>query len=155
MADTREPELSMERFEALVEAYGADLERFPKLERAGARALVVRSSEARRMLEAARALDQLLASARADLPLAPSARLRAQLASIPDRHPAASARERASVLPFRTRTRAWLAAAAALALGVLSSRATEDVSDEEPGDVSDVAFADDLFEELLDEGSAR
>ena len=43
MADTKQPELSMERFEALVGAYGCDLDRFPLRERAAAKALVLRS----------------------------------------------------------------------------------------------------------------
>ena len=48
MADTKEPELSLERFGALVEAYGADFERFPLRERSAAKALLLRSRAGKR-----------------------------------------------------------------------------------------------------------
>ena len=124
MTDTRQPELSLERFEALVESYGGDIDRFPTRERTAARALVLRSREARRMLDAARALDAVLASTRDGLP---SAELERALLEIPRMH--AQERRVPAVLPFRSRTRTLLAAAAVLVAGVWSARM---LPDEEP-----------------------
>lgn len=52
--------LSIERFQQLVEAYGAEPRRWPTDERAAALALLVCSDEARHICEEARALDALL-----------------------------------------------------------------------------------------------
>lgn len=153
MADTQ-PELTLERFAALVEAYGGDVERFPERERALARALSLRSGEAHRMLEGARALDDLLVSARADTMRLRPVLLEEALERIPERFP--QIRPPLVILPFRTPFRAALAAAAALLLGVFSERyvpATM-LDDAEPGvrseqaDMGSLTFADDLFDEL-------
>jgi hypothetical protein len=146
MADIRQPELSLERFEALVEAYGGDLERFPSQERARAKALVLRSRDARRLLEAAHALDVLLEDARDG---APSIALEQALLEIPARHRQAS--RGVILLPFRSRKLAWLSAAAALALGAFSGRALPEGSGDETveqADIASLAFADELLEEL-------
>jgi len=155
MADTRQPELTLERFAALVEAYGGNVERFPAHERVAARALAQRSREAQQMLAGARALDALLASARAELP---SMRLERELLKIPERHK--QRRSSASVLPFRSRGRAALAAAAAVLLGVLSgglspSEGGDDPTSVEQAEIASLTFADDLFEALTDEGETE
>jgi len=160
MADTQ-PELTLERFAALVEAYGGDVERFPERERARARALSLRSREARRMLEGARALDDLLVSARADTMRVETARLARALESIPEQFP--QIRPPLVILPFRTPLRAALAAAAALLLGVFSEQLTPALGLEgeagartEQADMGALTFADELFEELATpEGDAE
>ena len=53
-------DMTLDRFAALLEAYGADPARWPDAERAAARALLERSSEARMRRDAAAALDALL-----------------------------------------------------------------------------------------------
>jgi hypothetical protein len=150
MTDTRQPELSLERFEKLVESYGGDLDRYPVREREAAKALVLRSNDARRMLDAARALDAMLALARDG---APSVELESALASIPTRHE--QVRPVATLLPFRSRNVGYLAAAAALLLGVWSGglAATESapsgpVTSFEGSEVAAFAFADELASDL-------
>ncbi|MET0339379.1 MAG: hypothetical protein ABW252_00170 [Polyangiales bacterium] len=155
MADTQQPDLTLERFEALVAAYGGDFARYPERERAGAEALVSRSREARRIFEAAHALDALLRSARAELP--PRVELEARLGAIPHHYP--QDRSVISMLPFRSRGRAVLAAAAAVLLGMLGGRAVPADDDTgaqgmtEQADMSALGFLDDLLEDLtLGEG---
>jgi len=154
MADTKQPELSLDRFSALVEAYGADFDRFPPSERAQARALALRSRDAQRLLEAARAFDGLLASARDNLPTV-------ALESVLDRIPERYTQERRGVrlLPFRSRPQAALAAAAAVLLGLLSGQLAGDGGSEpfsnvdtvEQADIASLTFADDLFDDLTPE----
>lgn len=163
MADTQQPELTLERFEALVAAYGGDFARYPERERAGAEALVARSREARRIFEAARALDALLRSARAELP--PRMELEARLGSIPKVY--AQERSVITLLPFRTRGRAVLAAAAAVLLGVMSGRAlpadsaVEHAANDgqvvaDQADMGMLGFLDELLDDLvLDEGGGE
>lgn len=152
MADTRQPELSLARFEALVEIYGGDLDRFPEAERGAAKALVLHSKEARRALDAARALDALLESARVE---STSLELEQRLAGIPAQH----AQRVRLVFPFGSRKLGFLAAAAALALGVFSGSVREeaDVRGLDRDEVA-LAFADELFQELdnvaFEEGEA-
>ncbi len=153
MADTEQPELSLERFAALVEAYGSDLERYPLRERAAAKALVLHRPEARRMLEAARALDALLVSARDERD---SLELETRLSRIPQRH--RQVRVGIALLPFRSRRSAGLAAAAAVALGIVTGQfvpnATDDGDQLEPASAS-LTFADDLLQDFTSvEGGA-
>lgn len=147
MTDTRQPELSLERFEKLVESFGGDVDRFPARERAPAKALVLRSQEARRMLDAARALDAMLALARDG---SPSVELESALAEIPRRH--VQQRPVATLLPFRSRNVGYLAAAAALLLGVLSgvvgATESEPSAAVESSEVAAFAFADELASDL-------
>lgn len=151
MADIGQPELSSERFQALVEAYGGDLERFPAGERVRAKALVLRSPEARRMLEAARAFDALLEEAR---DAGPDIMLSQALLEIPERHAQSS---RGLLLPFRSRKMAWLAAAASLGLGALSGQAVPAAEEETTAqaEVTALAFADQLFEELAGQSATQ
>ena len=154
MADTQQPEVSLERFEALVAAYGGDFTRYPERERAGAEALVARSRDARRIFEAARAFDALLHSARAELPS--RLELVARLGTIPSTY--AQERSVVALLPFRSRGRAWLAAAAAMLLGIAGSRILpEEARDptSEHADMGALGFIDELFEELILEGGTE
>ena len=73
-------EVSLERFAELAGAYGADLERWPESERFAALALAGRSADARALLADAHAVDAALAGL--DRPPAPSAALRARIASL-------------------------------------------------------------------------
>ena len=159
MADTKQPELSLERFAALVEAYGAEFERFPLHERPLAKALLLRSREARELLSAAQAFDAILAAARKDLP---TLELEARLDAIPQRF--AQERVRARLLPFRSRQQTVLAAAAAVLLGLLGERYAPDdgvevdsttqsvdstsVDGATSTDIASLTFADDLFDDL-------
>lgn len=155
MADTKQPELSLERFAALVEAYGADFERFPLHERSAAKALLLRSREAREVLSAAQAFDGILAAARENLP---TPALEQRLDSIPQRF--AQERARPRLLPFRSRQQTVLAAAAAVLLGLIGERyapddtleldaVTQGVDDgAEQTDIASLTFADDLFDDL-------
>jgi hypothetical protein len=54
--------MTLERLEALLDAYGAAAERWPEVERDAARRMIESSAEARRMWEDAAALDRLLDS---------------------------------------------------------------------------------------------
>jgi hypothetical protein len=153
MADTKQPELTLARFGALVEAFGGDFERFPLHERAQARALALSSRDAQRLLEAARAFDGLLASARDNLP---TVALEARLERIPERY--AQERPAFRLLPFRSRPQAALAAAAAVVLGLLSGQLATDAGGERSGldgveqaDIASLTFADDLFDDLTPE----
>lgn len=156
MPGTEQPELTMERFRALVEAYGGDLERFPQRERASAKALALASREAQQLLATARVFDSLLASARDDLP---SAQLENELSAIPFRH--VQQRSRIWLLPFRTHARAGLAAAAAVLLGLLGGQLAPPESGpdgddigvtSEQADIAAVTFGDLLFGELTSAG---
>ena len=61
--------MELDRFEALCDAYGGDIDRWPDDEREAANALVeANPQETRLMLEAARALDEALAAAVYDPP---------------------------------------------------------------------------------------
>lgn len=57
--------MKLDRFRHLSEAYGADMDRWPKSERDEARALASGSLEAKRLLADARTLDRLLQAASA------------------------------------------------------------------------------------------
>jgi hypothetical protein len=159
MADTKRPELSLERFSALVEAYGADFDRFPLHERSAAKALLLRSREAQQLLSAAQAFDGILAAARENLA---TPELEARLDDIPQRFVQERARPR--LLPFRSRQQTVLAAAAAVLLGLVGERyVPQDVLEPSPTtsavdsasldgseqtDIASLTFADDLFDDL-------
>jgi hypothetical protein len=142
MADTEQPELSIERFQALVEAYGGDPERFPQRDRAGARELLRRDEAAQRLVQAARAFDAVLEEARLDLTV-PS--LIERLSAIPQQHPQRVPLVR--LLPFRSPRQTWLAAAAALLLGLVGEYASDEPT-HDGADISALTFADDLFDDL-------
>jgi len=62
--------MTLERLEAMLDAYGAEAERWPEVERDAARRMIESSAEARRMWEDAAALDRLLDSLPDGLPSA-------------------------------------------------------------------------------------
>ncbi|HEX5657225.1 MAG TPA: hypothetical protein VFX59_08515 [Polyangiales bacterium] len=145
MADTEQPELSIERFQALVEAYGGDVERFPLRERAGARELLRRDAAAQRLVQAARAFDSVLEEARLDV----SPAVIDKLSAIPHQY-----KQNAPVLrllPFRSARQTWLAAAAAVLLGLVREYASDEPA-VDSADISALTFADDLFDDLTQEG---
>ena len=61
-------EITLERFAAIVDAYGASPMRWPVAERSAAEALLAVSAEARALLADARMLDGMLASAPVEAP---------------------------------------------------------------------------------------
>ena len=75
--------MSLERFAALAEAYGGDIDRWPEAERFAALSLAGRSEEARTLLADAHGLDFLLS--RFDSPPDPSPGLREHVASLDGR----------------------------------------------------------------------
>ena len=75
--------MSLERFAALAEAYGGDIDRWPEAERFAALSLAGRSEEARTLLADAHGLDFLLS--RIDAPPDPSPGLRERMASLDGR----------------------------------------------------------------------
>jgi hypothetical protein len=102
--------LDLGRFRALLAAYGARPELFPEAERAAALSLLAASEEARALVPAESALDEVFSRApRAEL----SPLLARKLAELPIRHPRGERRSR--LLPVWTAV-GWAAAAA---LGVL------------------------------------
>jgi hypothetical protein len=141
MAHTEQPELSIERFQALVEAYGGDVERFPQRERTAARELLRRDQAAQRLVQAARAFDAVLEEARLDV----SPSLIDRLSAIPRQHAQTTSVVR--LLPFRSARQTWLAAAAALLLGLIGEYAS-DGPIHDGADISALTFADDLFDDL-------
>jgi hypothetical protein len=111
-------DLTIERFTALLEAYGADPARWPDAERAGAHVLLERSAEARARRDAAAALDGLLDRAATTQPSrALAERILAQAPRAP----------RAKVVPMRARGAAvvGLAAAASLAIWLVHRPASQ------------------------------
>ncbi len=163
MTDISPSRLTLERFEELLDLYGADLARFPKEERAAAAALVAADPHAQRLHAQALALEAGLQGMPAP---EPSAALRRAVAEIPLRHPQPAAGA-ASLLPLRWRSAWALFASAALmvALGALSGSLTRDAdltalaagsAEVEPGasdsdplaELAELAFASDLDDEL-------
>lgn len=119
--------LDLERFKALLAAYGARPERFPKAEREAAVALLASSEEARTLAQAESALDDVFA--RAPAPEL-SAGLARKLAEIPIR----SARpERRAPWAAVLTGFGWAAAAA---FGVLWGAHTEALESASSGDES-------------------
>jgi hypothetical protein len=106
---------SLERFQTLVDSYGANLARIPASERAGVQSLLAQSDEAKRIWNDAKELDDLLGEAPASA--APSPALRKRLENIPAREA-----QDGNVVQFPRRARTWaaVAAAAALLLGVIA-----------------------------------
>ncbi len=116
--------MSLERFQALVESYGANLAHIPKAERDQAEALLSQSEQAQRLWEEAKRLDALLEAKAA---LSPSPALMKRLKDIPERAAGGN-----NVVPFPRHVRAWapMAAAAALLLGVFTgAQDDEDIVD--------------------------
>ena len=107
------------RLKRLIEAYGAEPERWPAGDRAAAQALLEASAEARAMLAAARRLDRLLEAAPVGS-AAPdaTAALRRKIASLPDAPPPVVRASNVTIGPW-SRRRLWASAAGLAAAGVI------------------------------------
>ena len=136
-------QMSLARFEALVEAYGSRSAAWPEAEREAAEALVSRSAEAQQRLAEAARLDELLD--RAPRARAPSAALRQRVIDAAPR-PRRSWLGRldswtAELWPFGPR---WQPAAALVAAGLfgLATGAMLPASESAsaPADLADLAF---------------
>lgn len=117
--------MNIARFQHLAEAYGAEIERWPAADRAGARSLLARSDEARRALAQARILDAFLSLGEPKVSDAQVERVMASLSSRLDRRQAAPSTGRPpSDLLAAAKSGPWWQAAAFLAamglLGVLA-----------------------------------
>jgi anti-sigma factor RsiW len=84
--------MTFERFKELLDAFGADLGRWPEAERASARALIARAPEAEAALAEARRLDALLDLYDPPADRAAEARLHALLDAVSARVPVHAAR---------------------------------------------------------------
>lgn len=115
-------EISIERLEEIVDAWGASPSRWPEAERGAAEALLAASSEARRLVDEAARLDVLLDAAPVE---APSAALMARLMAARPR-PVADAPSRAAGSRARGRWRSlieavWPYGSAAVPAGTLAA----------------------------------
>ncbi|MDX5367022.1 MAG: hypothetical protein LPK88_11300 [Alphaproteobacteria bacterium] len=129
---TMKSEISLERLEAIIDAYGASPMRWPAGERAAAEALLAASVEARSLLADARMLDGMLAAAPVE---APSDALVARLMAARPRGaaaPAGPARPQgffrelvASVWPYGSPVLPAGALAASIMLGVALGSVSE------------------------------
>jgi hypothetical protein len=173
--------MSIERLRTWVSIYGADLDRLSTTERAEAEALLESSDEARAVWNEALGLDCLLADEKRP---PPSQRLLEALKELPTQHEQisrasrghieapGSARERSNVVWFSRRSQGWasLAAAAALALGVISGTREQDATtwdepevtavgegggDAELDELDALAFGGELLTDLEMEGAAE
>jgi hypothetical protein len=107
------------RLKRLIEAYGAEPERWPAGDRAAALALLDTSAEARAMMAEARRLDQLLKA----VPVgstAPdaTAALRRKIAALPDAPPRAARANGVTIGPWSA-ARLWASAAGLAAAGLI------------------------------------
>jgi len=137
-----------ERFRTLAMSYGANIARWPADDRQAAEAFLAQSPDAARWLDEQRQLDDQLDSVAQE---EPSAHLLRSVAEIPLRH--GTSRERLAWWPFaRLRAAIAMAAAAAImgaAAGMVTpERAQIPDADQNWDDLSSLAFALDLSEEL-------
>ena len=79
--------MSLLRFNELLDAYGADPERWPLEDRVGATELLARSNEARALARNAAEVDDLLEAVPLNLPQGPAGRTRARRPNPPVRLP--------------------------------------------------------------------
>jgi hypothetical protein len=134
--------ITLERFETLLDAYGAEPERWPSAERDAAKALLRSDARAQALQQAALALDSHLEQVEVD---EPSARLRARILEIPIRHP----REHAVLhAPRYSGWRLTLLALVPCALGFFSGALwlnhPDSSEDDTWNDVAQMAFLTDL-----------
>jgi hypothetical protein len=142
MSQPPKTNLTLERFETLLDAYGAAPERWPSAERAAAEALVKLDARAHELHQSALALDGQLEQVEVD---EPSARLRARVLEIPIRHP----RERAARhAPRYSGWRLTLLALVPCVLGFFSGALwlnhPDSAEDDTWNDVAQMAFLTDL-----------
>lgn len=118
--------MTLERFKELLDAFGADLRRWPEAERAAARALIAQAPEAQAALAAARRLDRLLDLYDPPADRAAEARLRVALAAVPSRVPRRSAR-----LPWPQAAALAATLLLGVATGIVASSLTSDAANGE------------------------
>lgn len=146
------------RVRALLEQYGASLERFPEAEREAAAALIAQTPSLQALQAQVAELDAWLA---APTPTGPSADLRRRVAEIPLRYPRAPARGFLGlVLGGRLALRLSAAFVIAATLGVASGLAladefsarTQTIATDDEGweELETLAFSDSLLFEDLD-----
>jgi hypothetical protein len=145
--------MTLERFAALLESYGAEERRWPDAERAPAAALLAASPAARTLRDEARRLDELLDESVVDDPV-PALRA-AILATVPAPPAQPQRRVRAGHVRTRWWTALWAdmggwrpagALAAALVLGLFSGGALlGSPADEFGADIAQLALFDNNF----------
>ncbi len=134
--------MSLERFEDLVDAYGASPDRWPADERKSGLALLASDAQAAQLCASAEALDDLLDAAPKE---EPSAALRSRiLAAAPERpltwHERLD-RFTEQLWPFTPRWQPAMGLATAALLGVVVGTAVPDAAAaSEPVDVTELAF---------------
>ena len=107
------------RLKRLIEAYGAEPERWPAGDRAAALALLDASAEARAMVVEARRLDRLLEAVPVGSTApAATAALRRKIAALLDAPAPAAPANRVTIGPW-SRTRLWASVAGLAAAGVI------------------------------------
>ncbi|MBW2452916.1 MAG: hypothetical protein JRI68_00300 [Deltaproteobacteria bacterium] len=138
----RSAPMSLERFEDLLDVYGASPDRWPADERDGGLALLADDAHAQQLVATAQALDDLLDAAPSE---EPSAALRSRvLAAAPERPLTWRARLdqfTAQLWPFTPRWQPATGLAAAALLGIVVGTAVpETAAASEPVDVAELAF---------------
>jgi hypothetical protein len=153
---TRYPQMKLDRYLQLLEAYGADLKRWPPEDRPGAERLFEASEQARRAHREARALDGLLDQV---LSAEPSDILKARIHRIPELAHRPGVRTASSSLRRIFAPMVGLAAAALLGIAVGSfayeppvgqqSVGTAEMTSEDWDELTELAFASNLDSEEL------
>jgi hypothetical protein len=150
MSAQRMKEMSLERLERIISAYGADPAHWPEAERESAERLMAHSPVARDLLIRADQLDRALSRVAADVPDAAVARLAAATAFPPPRISRPSLLDRLAYLASAFWPRATVLAGMA-ALGIVAGLTTEPVysgSDAGTVVVGDLTADMDIIEEL-------
>jgi len=135
--------MSLERFEELVDAYGASSDRWPDHDRAAALALVADDGDAAALLEAAQGMDDLLDLAPPVEEPAPALRRRVLEAAPQPRQTWLERLDQltARLWPFSPRWQPATGLAAAAVLGIVVGTAVpETAAASEPVDVTELAF---------------
>jgi anti-sigma factor RsiW len=141
-------DMSLARFETLLEAYGGQPARWPAAERAAAEALLASNPTARALHARAAELDALLDKLSAPQP-SPALRARILAQAPRPARPRLLSRLAQAMLPAGPVPYGWrpagAALAAALVLGMLTG-GLQDVSDEEAGGFLQIALLDDNYD---------
>jgi hypothetical protein len=146
--DNKPAAMALDRFEEMVDAYGADSSAWPDDERSAAMALLERSEQAQRLVDEAAELDALLDEAPS---IAPSPSLRRRvLESAPKRRRPWLERVdswTAQLWPFTPRWQPVSVLAAAAVLGVFIGVSSPDsTAASEPVEIAELAFYPDVDE---------
>lgn len=151
MSAQRMNEMSLERLEQMVAAYGADPAHWPEAERESAERLMAHSAAGRDLLAQAKELDIALSRVASDVPDAAMARLMAATAFPPPRvsSPSSSLLDRLSYVASAFWPRATVLASMA-ALGIVVGLSTEPAfSDSDAGIIVSGDLNADIIEELV------